>query len=226
MSSYAGRGWILLFSLSFSSVATPQEIYCIKRKLPSRCRSGFASICQTSGAYPGPHGEYAEIDPKPASLEKLTMLPHGAEGGEISRNLPESRLLPTYDVFDEDRYFSPGKVPLTRIFKGRKVAVSICEDIWNVDSSLHSQNPIAEICQEKPDLLINLSASPWHRGKQEQRINLLSKVVKQVNCPLCYVNSIGGNDELVFDGRSLAMGVDGDIDVPSAKAFPGNGCSS
>ena len=88
---------------------------------------------------------------------------------------------------------------MTRIFKGRKVAVSICEDVWNVDSSLHSQNPISEICEEKPDLLINLSASPWHQGKQEQRIKLLSKVVKLVDCPLCYVNSIGGNDELVFD---------------------------
>lgn len=160
---------------------------------------------------------YAEIDSLPSSFRKAYNSAAWCEGGEISQ-IFRKRLLPTYDVFDEDRYFRPGKLPLIRIFKGRKVAVSICEDVWNVDSSLHSQNPISEICEEKPDLLINLSASPWYQGKQEQRIKLLSKVVKQVNCPLCYVNSIGGNDELVFDGRSLAMGVDGEI-IFQAKAF-------
>ena len=160
---------------------------------------------------------YAETNLSPTSFRNAYNSAAWCEEGEIKQNF-RKRLLPTYDVFDEDRYFSPGNASMTRAWKGKKVAVSICEDIWNVDSSLHSENPITKICEEKPDLLINLSASPWHQGKQEQRIELLSKVVSKVNCPLCYVNSIGGNDELVFDGRSLAMGSDGQI-IYEAKAF-------
>ncbi len=160
---------------------------------------------------------YAENNPNPSSFRKAYNSAAWCEDGKISQVF-RKRLLPTYDVFDEDRYFSPGKAPMIRNFKSKKVAVTICEDIWNVDSSLHSRNPITEICEEKPDLLINLSASPWHQEKQDQRVEILTEVVKRIKCPLCYVNSIGGNDELIFDGRSLAMGTDGQI-IFQAKAF-------
>ena len=160
---------------------------------------------------------FAENNSNPSSFRKAFNSAAWCEQGEITQVF-RKQLLPTYDVFDEDRYFSPGKLPMTRNFKGKKIAVSICEDIWNVDSDLHSQNPLEQIANEKPDLLLNLSASPWHLGKQKQRIKLLGKVVKKLTCPIAYINSVGGNDELIFDGRSLAMDTNAKI-INQTKAF-------
>ena len=160
---------------------------------------------------------FAENNSNSSSFRKAFNSAAWCEQGKTSQ-IFRKQLLPTYDVFDEDRYFSPGKLPMTRNFKGKKIAVSICEDIWNVDSDLHSQNPLEQIANEKPDLLLNLSASPWHLGKQKQRIKLLGKVVKKLNCPIAYINSVGGNDELIFDGRSLAMDTNAKI-INQAKAF-------
>ena len=160
---------------------------------------------------------FAENNSNSSSFRKAFNSAAWCEQGKTSQ-IFRKQLLPTYDVFDEDRYFSPGKLPMTRNFKGKKIAVSICEDIWNVDSDLHSQNPLEQIANEKPDLLLNLSASPWHLGKQKQRIKLLGKVVKKLNCPVAYINSVGGNDELIFDGRSLAMDTNAKI-INQAKAF-------
>ena len=121
----------------------------------------------------------------------------------------QKRLLPTYDVFDEDRYFCVGQNQLYFNHAGKKIGVSICEDLWNIDGSLHRDNPIEELAAEKLDLLINLSASPWHVHKKDSRISILQKVVKAVQCPLVYVNVTGGNDELIFDGSSLALNKSG-----------------
>lgn len=139
------------------------------------------------------------------------------ENGGIRKTF-HKRLLPTYDVFDEERYFLQGSKPFTIIHKEKKIAVTICEDIWNMDSKLHENNPLPAINSEKPDILINLSASPWHTGKQDARLAILRNVVKKIECPVCYVNSIGGNDELVFDGRSLSMNRNGTV-VAQSNAF-------
>ena len=148
---------------------------------------------------------YAEKDLKPASFRKCFNSAAWCVEGKIDQVF-RKRLLPTYDVFDEDRYFSPGNLPMVLVYKNKKIAITICEDIWNVDSKLHSENPLQEISREKPDLLLNLSASRWHQGKQEQRIKLLSHVDSQLKCPLSYVNAVGGNDELIFDGCSSSIG--------------------
>ena len=126
------------------------------------------------------------------------------QNGKIEQTF-RKRLLPTYDVFDEDRYFQPGESKLFFIHKGIKIAVSICEDLWNIDGSLHRLNPVPELASEKPDLLVNLSASPWHLSKKGARVNILQKVVQSVGCPLIYVNATGGNDELIFDGSSMVI---------------------
>ena len=139
------------------------------------------------------------------------------ENGGIRKTF-HKRLLPTYDVFDEARYFLQGSKPFTIIHKEKKIAVTICEDIWNMDSKLHENNPLSAIDSEKPDIVINLSASPWHTGKQDARLAILRNVVKKIECPVCYVNSIGGNDELVFDGRSLSMNRNGTV-VAQSNAF-------
>jgi len=121
----------------------------------------------------------------------------------------QKRLLPTYDVFDEDRYFVSGEAPLSFTYMGKKIAVTICEDIWNLDKDLHMSDPLDEISPLQPDLLINLSASPWHHQKRYQRKELLRRVVKKLTCPLLYINAVGGNDELIFDGSSVALSSNG-----------------
>jgi len=126
--------------------------------------------------------------------------------GEIA-HLARKRLLPTYDVFDEARYFEPGDAILIVVLNGQKVAVTICEDIWNVEGGLYDSNPLDDLGEV--DLLLNLSASPWHQGKQALRRELLGKVAVKCACPVAYVNLVGGNDELIFDGGSMAVAANG-----------------
>ena len=123
----------------------------------------------------------------------------------------QKRLLPTYDVFDEARYFQPGKNDFFISYKGKKIAITICEDIWNLEQIEYSIDPVEKIAKQCPDLLINLSASPWHLKKKEQRETLLSKVAQKCNCPVVYVNAVGGNDELIFDGNSMSIDREGNV---------------
>lgn len=121
------------------------------------------------------------------------------------------RLLPTYDVFDEERYFTKGEHPMFHTYHGKKFAVTICEDIWNTSCTRYPKDPVDEIAAAHPDFLINLSASPWFMGKEEQRFELLRKVAEKVGCPVTYVNAVGGNDELIFDGASMTLNSDGTL---------------
>ncbi|MCH6258857.1 NAD+ synthase [Puniceicoccaceae bacterium K14] len=124
-------------------------------------------------------------------------------------------LLPTYDVFDEDRYFESADLPLIFAHKGRRVAITICEDIWtdrNLESRVRYQSaPVEYLKEQNIDLHLNLSASPWHIAKNEVRESLIQTTAKQTQAPLIYVNAVGGNDELVFDGRSMAANAQGEI---------------
>ena len=131
------------------------------------------------------------------------------EQGQVAQ-VARKGLLPTYDVFDEARYFEPGENPLVLEYKGKKVAVTICEDVWNPTGELYSADPVAEIREHSPDLLLNLSASPWHQGKQSVRRELMTQVAGKCGCPVIYVNLVGGNDELVFDGASMAVDANGE----------------
>ncbi|MDG2990716.1 NAD+ synthase [Candidatus Synechococcus calcipolaris G9] len=136
------------------------------------------------------------------------------------------RLLPTYDVFDEDRYFEPGHTAnhfeLDLQGKSIKIGVTICEDLWN-DEQFWGQrryqiNPVAELVQEQVDLIVNLSASPYSLGKPKLRQQLLAHTVQRYGCPIIYVNQVGGNDDLIFDGHSLAVNRPGEI-VAQAAGF-------
>ena len=138
------------------------------------------------------------------------------------RVVAQKSLLPTYDVFDEDRYFEPGVANLPVRISGRKVGVTICEDIWN-DEDLWPQrryrrDPVRELSKKGVDLLINLSASPWNIGKEKVRYRLLAEVAKREKIPVVQVNLVGGNDELVFDGKSMVVGPKGGL-LGSGAAF-------
>lgn len=123
-------------------------------------------------------------------------------------------LLPNYDVFDEARYFDPAEGVSTVAFKGERLGIVICEDSWS-DPDLHRGrsygcDPIACLAAEGATLLINLSASPYQAGKEEQRLRILRSHACTYGVPAILVNQVGGNDELVFDGRSACMGVNGE----------------
>jgi NAD+ synthase (glutamine-hydrolysing) len=94
--------------------------------------------------------------------------------------------------------------------KGKRIAVTICEDVWNESGELYAADPLKEVREDSPEFLLNLSASPWHQGKQAVRRELMAKVATKCECPVIYVNLVGGNDELIFDGASMAVNADGE----------------
>jgi NAD+ synthetase len=142
-------------------------------------------------------------------------------GGTVQRLFPK-RLLPTYDVFDEDRYFESGLKPNLFTLNGLKIGVTICEDLWNDDQfwgkRLYDSDPIAELAEWGVDLIVNLSASPYRVGVQSLREAMLSHAAQRFSLPIFYVNQVGGNDDLVFDGQSVGVDATGQV-VYRAAAF-------
>ncbi len=124
-------------------------------------------------------------------------------------------LLPTYDVFDEARYFEPAREREILKFRETGLAISICEDVWNDKDfwkrRLYSIDPAEELVRKGGDILINISASPYSIGKFLLRQRMLSEIARKYKRPLIYVNQVGGNDELIFDGASFAMDVEGEL---------------
>ncbi|HWY78110.1 MAG TPA: NAD+ synthase [Verrucomicrobiae bacterium] len=131
-------------------------------------------------------------------------------------------LLPTYDVFDEDRYFEPAQENHPVEFAGGKIGLTICEDIWNDEDfwpeRRYQHNPPLELAAEGSRILFNVSASPWHVGKQETRYQMLRSMAQKAKCPMLFCNQVGGNDELVFDGGSLAFNAAGEL-IARAEMF-------
>lgn len=121
-------------------------------------------------------------------------------------------LLPNYDVFDENRYFEPNTEFKTIEFKGKKLALTICEDLWNVqDNPLYTVNPLDELINQNPDLIINIAASPFNYNQTKIRKDILKRNAEKYKLPLFYVNHVGAQTELLFDGGSLAMNSKGEI---------------
>ncbi len=132
-------------------------------------------------------------------------------------------LLPTYDVFDEDRYFEPSQSPGILIMDNLRIGVTICEDIWNdkdfMSRQLYVNDPVEQIVKAgNIDFFVNLSASPFTVGKQSFRESMFSSIAKKYGVPIIYVNQVGGNDDLVFDGRSCVFDREGEL-ITRAKAF-------
>ena len=122
-------------------------------------------------------------------------------------------LLPFYDVFDEQRYFAPATSQRVIEFEGERLAITICEDAWNDKSfwpqRLYPVDPVEDIMRQHPTVLINISASPFWHTKQQVRARMLAAIVERHKLPLFFVNQVGGNDSLVFDGSSFALAADG-----------------
>jgi NAD+ synthase/NAD+ synthase (glutamine-hydrolysing) len=179
------------------------------------------------------------IDANQQALEHLIRTIHGigvilgfvaANNGELGKPLLNAgalfedgqilyqvhkQLLPTYDVFDERRHFEPGQPALPFAYKGHRLGVTICEDVWNdkdvFDKPMYAVDPVERLVQGGMDLLINISASPFHLGKIDFRDHMLSTIAAKNQLPVVFVNQVGGNDQLIFDGASTAFGPDGRI---------------
>lgn len=127
--------------------------------------------------------------------------------GEVRHRVWKT-LLPAYDVFDERRYFEPGAGCEPFEWNGTRLGITICEDIWTenyLHRPLYDRDPVEELTAKGADLIINLSASPFSAGKPARRLEMLGAVAAEAGAPLVYCNCIGGNDQLVFDGNSLAL---------------------
>lgn len=129
--------------------------------------------------------------------------------GQILLKQPKS-LLPTYDVFDEARHFAPAPLITTIPFKDEILGITICEDAWYDPAlwplrEMYDFDPVAELARQGATLLVNISASPFHAEKEQLRYNLISNLARKNQIPFVFVNQMGGNDELIFDGGSMAF---------------------
>lgn len=142
------------------------------------------------------------------------------DGGERIGNY-RKQLLPYYDVFEDERYFESGKEGVIFSLEGKKIGITICEDVWNAPGFLHRpylKDPIQFYAGKQLDLLINLSASPFHAGKHELRLELFKETANRVQAPVVFCNQVGANDELIFDGSSFIMGKNAGV-VGGCPAF-------
>ncbi|HEV8266625.1 MAG TPA: nitrilase-related carbon-nitrogen hydrolase, partial [Thermoanaerobaculia bacterium] len=141
-------------------------------------------------------------------------------GGRV-RALARKCLLPTYDVFDEGRHFEPGVAPLLVPFAGERLGITICEDLWNDKDfwrarRLYREDPGDALVRRGATLLLNISASPFCEGKPRLRRLMLARLAKDSGVPVAYLNLVGGNDELVFDGGSIVVDGSGRVKARAA----------
>src|SRR5664280_1372891 len=170
-------------------------------------RAVFAEIAASTGTCAAVVG-YVDTDRAGRLVNAAAMCAGGRVVGRYFK-----RLLPNYGVFDEQRWFAPGDGPPTRpVVAGVPVGMTICEDMW------FAQGPMVDQSAAGARLLVNLNASPYSRGRRSERLSVLADRVAETLCPIVYVNQVGGQDELVFDGASLVMDPDGVL-LASARQF-------
>src|SRR5438094_3512115 len=135
------------------------------------------------------------------------------ERGKPIRKAHKS-LLPTYDVFDEDRYFEPASRVEAFDLCGKKIGVTICEDIWTehyLPRPLYDVEPVRSLIEQGAEIIVNLSASPFHLHKPAIRREMVGALARAYQRPICYCNAVGGNDQLIFDGNSIAVNASGEL---------------
>jgi NAD+ synthase (glutamine-hydrolysing) len=199
----------------------PPADFLEKPSFLARCRSAVDQLAAATSDLPtavlaGVALPSDRHDGKPA-FNAAVLLDHG-------RLLLEQhkRLLPFYDVFDEQRYFSPSEPQKVVELEGTRLAITICEDAWNDKNfwprQLYSVDPMEELMRQRPALHINLSSSPFWHGKRTIRREMLAAIARRDSIPLLMCNQVGGNDSLIFDGTSLALSARGEV-IAQAASF-------
>ena len=200
-------------------VLTPELAVCGYPPMDLVFRSGFIAAAER-------HVNALAVDTGSVPLIVGTVEPNSCKHGRPCHNsaavLQNGRrmatahksLLPTYDVFDEGRYFEPASHVAAVEIAGRKTGITICEDLWTAEylpRDYYGRSPLDELAKSGIGLLLNLSASPFEVGKPARRRVMLGGIARKLGVPLVYANLVGGNDQLVFDGHSLAFAADGSL---------------
>jgi NAD+ synthase (glutamine-hydrolysing) len=216
----AGRGSAdLIVTSELALMGYPPRDLLLFRSFIGRSLEAADELAADLDGYPPVLVGAARPNPSPVGrpLVNVALL---LQGGKVVRSFGKT-LLPTYDVFDEDRYFEPAQGPQILELGGTKLGISICEDVWNDadfwNRKRYHSDPIQELVGAGARCLVNISASPFTAGKQVTRERMLSGIARKYRIPLVYVNQAGGNDDLVFDGRSCAFSARGEL---MARAAP------
>jgi NAD+ synthase (glutamine-hydrolysing) len=206
------QGAELVITPEMSLVGYPPRDLVFKSQFVPKCLQALDYLADEIREVPLLVG-YVDHNTKPGPGKPFRNAAAWLERGEIRHKFWKT-LLPTYDVFDERRYFEPGETCEPVEWKGKRIGVTVCEDIWTEDylqRPLYDRDPAGELRASGIDLLLNLSASPYHLGKPMVRRALIADVAREHGVPVIYANSIGANDQLVFDGHSLAVSPDGTV---------------
>jgi NAD+ synthase (glutamine-hydrolysing) len=192
---------------------------------PSFVESNLEALDQLTQSVPGGLDVlvgYVEPNPGQLGNDIFNAAAYIRDNKVVSKH--HKALLPTYDVFNEDRYFEPGGQP-TLTGPDQSLGVTICEDIWNepdvpesYDQPRYERNPFRDVLELHPQLMVNLSASPYVRGKDKYRRNMYRHLAREARQPLAVCNQVGGNDSLIFDGNSAVVDADGEL-VAQAASF-------
>jgi NAD+ synthase (glutamine-hydrolysing) len=195
----------------------PQDLVFKSRFVPETWE-GINNLHRRVGRVPLLVG-YVDFNPSPTG-KPFTNACAILQQGQPIRKVFKTRL-PTYDVFDEARYFEPATHQEPFELAGRRVGITICEDIWTekfLKRELYHQDPVANLVAQGADVIVNLSSSPFHVGKAALRIEMVSELATKFKVPFFYCNAIGGNDELIFDGNSFVIDANGQT-VATLAAF-------
>ena len=206
------QGAELVITPEMSLVGYPPRDLVFKSQFVPKCLQALDYLADEIREVPLLVG-YVDHNTKPGPGKPFRNAAAWLERGKIRHKFWKT-LLPTYDVFDERRYFEPGETCEPVEWKGKRIGVTVCEDIWTEDylqRPLYDRDPAGELKESGIDLLLNLSASPFHLGKPMVRRALLADVAREHGVPVIYANSVGANDQLVFDGHSLAVSPDGTV---------------
>ncbi|MCC6906955.1 MAG: NAD+ synthase [Phycisphaerales bacterium] len=197
----------------------PPKDLLLKRGLVARCEQAVRDIaadCTDIAAIIG--SPRSHTSPTGRGLHNSAAL---CRSGRIELWY-DKRLLPTYDVFDESRYFDPGRQAGVFEHRGRLIGLAVCEDFWNDETifqrRLYAEDTVSDLLGCGVELVINISASPFVVGKPEFRRQLFGRIASRLHGPVALVNQVGGNDDLVFDGYSMVLGSDGGL-IAAARGF-------
>lgn len=173
----------------------------------NKCEAGIARLCAAShkvAVLAGAPARNTSGRGKP--LFNAAYFMHGGQIAAIAHKI----LLPTYDIFDEDRYFESGGAPVGVTFRNLQLALTICEDLWNVgENPIYKRRPLDELSGARPDLILNIAASPFSRRQPRIRGEVLAENARHYQAPLVYVNHVGAQTELIFDGHSTVYNAQG-----------------
>jgi NAD+ synthetase len=208
----AAAGADLLVTPELSLVGYPPRDLLHREALLDACEGALADLAGRTADGP------ALVVGTPARHEgpgrPLRNVAAACVDGEVAAR-GAKRLLPTYDIFDEDRYFEPGEGPTTVEVAGASVGLSVCEDAWNETAvggvRRYDADPLGDLAAAGAELLVNVSASPFHAGKGRFRESLFAGHARRTGRPVVFADQVGANDELTFDGRSFVLGPDGAV---------------